>query len=332
MKEIWVKIIPYNKKLVTTSLENGATGVIVKPGDIDKVKKLGRIKVISEEKGDLKIPDNVEFINIKSKEDEVKAAEKAQHKIVIIQAENWKVIPLENLIATGGKIFAQVSSVDEAKLMFEVLEKGVKGIVINTESPVILKNILKEVQHLDTEKYNLVEVTIKNIKPLGMSDRICIDTTTNMSKGEGMLTGNSSSCLFLVHSESIETPYVAPRPFRVNAGAVHAYIMVPGNKTRYLSELKSGDEVLIVNHKGETRRSYVGRIKLEKRPMLLIEAEYENKTYSIILQNAETIRLTSKKGEPVSVAVLKKGDKVLAYVEKQARHFGLKVDEHITEK
>ena len=59
-----------------------------------------------------------------------------------------------------------------------------------------------------------------------MGDRVCVDTCANMGLGEGMLVGNSSGGLFLVHAESLENPYVAPRPFRVNAGPVHAYIRV----------------------------------------------------------------------------------------------------------
>ena len=45
---------------------------------------------------------------------------------------------------------------------------------------------------------------------------------------EGILVGNTASGFFLVHSESIDNPYVASRPFRGNAGAVHAYTLAPG--------------------------------------------------------------------------------------------------------
>jgi len=147
-----------------------------------------------------------------------------------------------------------------------------------------------------------------------------------------MLIGNSSSGLFLVHSESVKNPYVAPRPFRVNAGPVHAYVKVPGGKTRYLSELKSGDEVTVINHKGNSQRSVIGRTKIEKRPLMLIEAECGGKVISTILQNAETIRLTQPNGKPVSVVELKKGSKVLAFLEEAGRHFGMKIEETITEK
>jgi hypothetical protein len=53
-----------------------------------------------------------------------------------------------------------------------------------------------------------------------------------MVPGEGMLVGNFARALFLVHSECAESSYIASRPFRVNAGAVHAYVKVnsPDNR------------------------------------------------------------------------------------------------------
>jgi len=51
-----------------------------------------------------------------------------------------------------------------------------------------------------------------------------------------------------------------------------------------------------------------------------------------VLQNAETIRLTRPDGTPISVAELKEGDEVLGYIETPGRHFGMKVEETITEK
>jgi len=164
-----------------------------------------------------------------------------------------------------------------------------------------------------------------------MGDRVCIDTCTMMGAGEGCLVGNSSQALFLIHAESIENPYVSPRPFRVNAGPVHAYIMVPGEKTRYLSELKSGDEVLCVNHEGRATTVILGRIKIERRPLLLIEATGPNGPATTICQNAETIRLAGSEGEAVSVVKLQPGDEVIGYVEEAGRHFGHKIKETITE-
>ena len=145
--------------------------------------------------------------------------------------------------------------------------------------------------------------------------------------------GNSSGALFLVHAESMDNPYVAPRPFRVNAGPVHAYTRVPGGKTRYLSELAAGDPVLIADYHGQRpgRRS-VGRLKIEKRPLMLVTATVGDQEITTILQNAETIRLTDPDGNPVSVVSLKPGDKVLVAMEAAGRHFGMQIEETIMER
>jgi len=135
-----------------------------------------------------------------------------------------------------------------------------------------------------------------------------------------------------VHSESIDNPYVASRPFRVNAGAVHAYTLAPGGKTKYLADLKAGDEVMIVNFQGKSQIAYLGRNKIEKRPMTLIEAQAQEHPISLVMQNAETIRLVTPDGKAVSVTSLKSGDKVLAHIEKAGRHFGMQVDETLIER
>jgi 3-dehydroquinate synthase II len=147
-----------------------------------------------------------------------------------------------------------------------------------------------------------------------------------------MLVGNTTEGFLLVHSESIENPYVAARPFRVNAGAVHAYALCPGGRTRYLSELKAGDETLIVDHTGRAQVAYVGRAKVERRPLMLVRTECAGKEIALVLQNAETIRLTAPGGKPVSVAVLKPGDKILAHLMGGARHFGMKIAETLKER
>jgi len=178
----------------------------------------------------------------------------------------------------------------------------------------------------------LVTAKVTAVKPLGMGDRVCVDTCTSMRPGQGILAGNSSAAMFLVHAETIENPYVAARPFRVNAGAVHAYTLVPGDKTRYLSELSAGDEVLLVDSEGSADTAVVGRSKIERRPLMLVEADCEGTRIALVLQNAETIRLTSPDGSAVSVVELQPGTPVLAYIESAGRHFGMKVEESIVER
>jgi 3-dehydroquinate synthase II len=330
MRKIWVRVDPWNKKMVTTALEGGADGVMVPQGFSDKVKALGRIQTISED-GDLKLGEDVVFYKIKSGEDEDKIVKLSHNKRVILQSSDWTIIPLENLIAKGAKVIAQVRNLNEAQTAFGILEKGVEHILFHSNDAIELKKVLSWL-HSEGDRISLQEAEIVEISPVGMGDRVCVDSCTSMTMGQGMLVGNSSSALFLVHSESIENPYVTPRPFRVNAGPVHAYTRIPGGKTRYLSELSAGDQVLIVDYKGNTTIGIVGRLKIEKRPLMLIKAVIGDKEISSIVQNAETIRLTDPQGKALSVVSLAPGDKVLAAVEEGGRHFGLKIEETITEK
>lgn len=330
MRKIWVKVDPWDKNMVTTALEGGADGIVVPKGFSEKVKALGRVQTISED-GDLKLGKDVVFFEIKSGEDEEEITKLSQTKRVILQCSDWTIIPLENLIAKGADVIAQVKNLDEAQTAFGILEKGVGHVLFHADDVVELKKVLSWLRS-EGDKISLQTAEIVEVRPVGMGDRVCVDTCTSMGMGQGMLVGNSSSALFLIHSESISNPYVSPRPFRVNAGPVHSYTRIPGGKTRYLSELSAGDPVLIVDFKGNTSTGIVGRLKIEKRPLMLIKAVFDGKEIAAIVQNAETIRLTDPEGKAVSVVSLVPGDKVLVAMEEGGRHFGIKIEESITEK
>ena len=330
MKEIWVKADPWNKELITTALEAGADAVIVPQDRVKDVKELGLIKIVSDD-GDLKWNEDVFQVEIKSQEDEEEIVKLSRQKKVIVKTKDWTIIPLENLVAQTGNIFVEIDDIEGARTASGILEKGVDGLIVTAGDPLSAREIIKEIQS-EHKNVDLVRFKIDNIRPLGMGDRVCVDTCTLMGPGEGCLIGNSSQALFMIHAESIENPYVSPRPFRVNAGPVHAYIMVPGGKTRYLSEIRAGDEVIRVDSKGQAIPLTVGRVKIEQRPLLLIEATGPNGPANTILQNAETIRLVDPDGKAISVVKLKPGDEILGYVEEAGRHFGHKIKETITEK
>jgi len=331
MKTVWLDCRNWKKDLVTTAIENGIDAVLVGSSDIDKVKALGLISVIADaEASDLRLGKDVLEITINDKNDEDHIAALTK-ETVIVDTKDWTIIPLENLIAQGAKVVFPVTSLKDAQVALNILEKGVWGILVRTDDPRILKEIVRFAKGIGLQMM-LQKFIIKDIRKVSMGDRVCIDTITDMKLGEGMLIGNYSNAFFLVHSESVDNPYVEPRPFRVNAGAVHAYVMMPNGKTKYMDELRTGDEILIVNEKGESFVSTIGRLKIEKRPMLNILAEVRGTEASLILQNAETIRLTKPSGDPVSVVKLVKGDEVLGYVEEGGRHFGFKIEETIKEK
>jgi len=330
MKTVWVKAIPWQKELVTEALENGADGVLVEEGRCGDVKELGIITTIAPD-GDLKLGEDVLEVTIENKEDEQRAVQLAKGRTVIVKATDWTIIPLENILAEAGSVFAEVTNAAEAETAAGILEVGVAGVVLDTRDPAEVRRTVQRLKTAD-ESVELQPATITSVEPLGMGDRVCVDTCSNMAVGEGMLVGSSSAAMFLVHSESVENPYVAPRPFRVNAGPVHAYIRVAGGNTRYLSELAAGDAVLVAAADGSTRPAVVGRVKVERRPLALVRAEAGGDSFTTILQNAETIRLVTPEGQPVSVVALQPGDEVLVALERAGRHFGMKIEETIDEK
>ena len=329
MKKIWVKAIPWKKEIAMAGLECGADALWVPPGMGQEVKKMGIIPTVSED-GDLMLGRDVVIKEIREKKDEEEILSLTLSRKVIVRGGDWMIIPLENLLSRTNNLFVEINDLKEGQTALSILEKGVDGVVIDNPNP----NAVRHMIHVLKEgkvKIRLLTAKMKRIETLGMGDRVCIDTCSSMSLGEGMLVGNSSQALFLIHSESVENPFVNPRPFRVNAGPVHAYIRMANGQTKYLSEVKSGDQVLIVNFEGTSYPAVVGRAKVERRPLALIEAEESGQMISTILQNAETIRLTAPSGEAVSLVDLKEGNEILVYREEGARHFGVQIDETIME-
>jgi len=266
--------------------------------------------------------------------DDIERASESGAEFVIIDAPNWKIIPLENIIAklhhSETKVFAPAKNSQEVATLFTVLELGVDGVILSTDSEEEVERVR---QQLTTVRLPISSARIIEVKDVGIGERVCVDTASMMRMGEGMLIGSKSNFMLLVHNESVGSSFTSPRPFRVNAGAVYCYTIVPGGTTRYLSEIESGSEVWIVNEEGVARIAVVGRSKIETRPLRLIRAEIGGQQGTVILQNAETIRLISKDGKLLSVTEVRSGDEVLGYA-KQAhgRHFGMEVDEYIVEK
>lgn len=322
-KRIFVKAVPFDKKLVTLALESGADGIIVKAEDVDAVKALGRTEVLPE--------SDFQWQAIESKDDEEAAVQGLKDGRRVCLTKGWEIIPVENILAQAEGVGAEVASMDQATLAVGVLERGVDFIVVLPEAAADLKPMVAELK-LNQGVMDLETATVTEIASAGLGHRVCVDTLSMLRTGQGMLVGNSSAFTMLVHAETESNPYVAARPFRINAGAVHAYAVMPGDRTRYLEELSAGDEVLIVNHDGHTSLAVVGRVKVEVRPMLLIKARTgEGKEGAVFLQNAETIRVVRADGSPVSVVSLAEGDEILVRTDSAGRHFGMRITEDIKE-
>ncbi|CAG9460755.1 unnamed protein product [Pedinophyceae sp. YPF-701] len=263
---------------------------------------------------------------------------------VIMDAADWQIIPAENLVAAAQPVadactlLAATPDAASARTMLEALQVGTAGVVLRTEDPAEVRELASYLAARggSSERLALSRGRVVRVAPAGMGDRACVDLTSLLPPGWGMLVGSFSRCLMLVHSECLESSYIASRPFRVNAGPVHSYTAAKGGKTAYLSELASGSEVLVADGEGNQRSAVVGRVKIEQRPMVLVEVETpDGERSSAILQNAETVRLVapagSPKGRAVSVAELEEGDEVVVLQQGGARHTGMAIDEWIRE-
>jgi len=357
MREFWIRIDPQlprkEKEKLVRRTAKFCTAYVVDPTDENLTRSLGAKMVVSPRNGDVILLNSTDktsilnadkkrcvWANIRSEKDEKAIAEAIEASVdyIIAKCEDWKIIPLENLIASAygrSKLLASVSSLQEAEVALETLEIGVDGVLVELSDIDEIERIYeackrvrsRTVEKEEMERIPLVQAKVTEIKPLRSGARTCIDTCDLMKEGEGMLIGCQSSGFFLIQAETKENPFVNPRPFRVNAGSIAQYLLAQGGNTKYLSELRAGDEVLIVDREGRSRVANVCRTKIEWRPLLLVEAETNNRRFRTIVQNAETIRLVTKDGTK-SVKELVKGDEVLVHVQEGGgRHFGRLVKE-----
>lgn len=258
-----------------------------------------------------------------------------QYDHVLVKFFDETNIPLELLIATFQKyktmqLLKYVGSYEEMQVVLHVMEHGSDGVVVQTrdvEELVKCGNLLEKT----TDKIELLEGEVLSIEHLGAGHRVCVDTTSILKENEGMLIGSTAKGGILVSSETHHLPYMELRPFRVNAGAIHSYIW-NHEQTSYLSELRAGSPVWTVDTDGNARKVYVGRVKIETRPLLKITVAVGGDTINTIVQDDWHIRILGPGATVLNASCLKKGDKVMAYKLSGGRHVGIQIDEYLDEK
>ena len=267
---------------------------------------------------------------------------------VVVECGDWKMIPIENIVAaaqsSATKVAAVITEPSQLQGAAFALASGVDALVIpddddlwETAEFLAAKRLSDSSSYSETSAIvvptsvdDSLEVT--SVEPSGLGDRVCIDLVQMLELGEGLLIGSSASMLTLVHGETLPSEFVQPRPFRVNAGPVHSYVLMGDGDTKYLSELEAGDEVLVASA-DSCRVVAVGRLKIESRPLLLVRLQADSgETGQVFLQQAETVRLVSNLEKPVSVTSLKEGMRILGSICAQGRHLGRAITSSVEER
>lgn len=260
----------------------------------------------------------------------------AKYDYALIDFDLPTNIPLELILARLQErrtvLLRRAQTVDEMEVAFGVLEAGSDGVLLACADPGEIRKLPDYLRRASIARVELQPMTVQELVHAGMGMRGCIDTTSLMSREEGMLIGSTSTGGVFVCSETHYLPYMNLRPFRVNAGAVHSYVWTPDGRTAYLTDLAVGARVLCVDTRGEARELTVGRVKIEARPLLLIKGEAGGAEINVIVQDDWHIRLMGGDGSPRNATEIKPGDELLAYTDSPGRHVGIPVAETIIER
>ena len=277
---------------------------------------------------------------------------------------DWTMIPAENVISvchgTPTQLAVTVLAAEQVPGLAFALELGVDALVLAPpedaqgetlwEAAAIARAQRAERATMPpTDKRDGAEAvptlttgTVTAVAAGGVGDRVALDFTSLLRVGEGALVGSSAKLLCLVHGETLQGALVPARPFRVNAGPVHSYVLLADGRTKYLDEVRPGDQLLVMDSDGRARTLTVGRCKVEPRPLLLIEFEADGARGQVFLQQAETVRVlvrgaqerTPEEGrlEVRSVTELKEGERLVVRRSSKGTHVGRVIAAQVEER
>jgi len=269
---------------------------------------------------------------------------------------DWTMIPAENVISvcdgTPTQLAVTALSAEQVPGLAFALQLGVNALVLappENDDKVALWEAaaIARAQRAEHDEPPLVDERegadaptlatgiVTAVEPGGVGDRVALDFTSLLRMGEGALIGSSAKLLGLVHGETLQGVLVPARPFRVNAGPVHAYILLADARTKYLEEVRPGDEVLVMDANGSARSLTVGRCKVEPRPLIMLSFEVDGACGQIFLQQAETVRvLVESDGgfQARSVTEVRVGDRLRVRHTLKGTHVGRTISARVEER
>lgn len=290
---------------------------------------------------------------------------------VLLLLEDWTMIPCENIIAaaTGGptRIAVLIREPGQVQGAAFALQLGVDALLLDPTNEALWTAARKaQASRIVTPaataaaaggpqatvgseeeegRVALVDGVVEAVEAGGVGDRVCLDLIQLLKPGEGVLVGSSALGLALVQAEVLFSNYVPPRPFRVNAGPVHSYVLMDDGRAEYLAGVQAGDKVRVVDQHGNARGVTVGRCKIESRPVMQVSFSWlsgpygENRRHAhVFLQQAETVRFVSPPSSPDAapeskpITDLRSGDRILVRVKEKGTHIGKEINAKVVEK
>lgn len=254
------------------------------------------------------------------------------YELLLAETENLptrilRSVPIDGLQGT-------VDEVNQALNAFGTMEGGV-DVSFCTRNAKDIKEYSSQIEERLRGTIELVEAEVFEVQHTGLGHRVCVDTTSLMTAEEGMIIGSTGWGGIFVCSETHYLPHMNLREFRVNAGGVHSYVWGPDNVAVYLNDLRAGNLVLAVDIHGNTRSVTVGRVKIERRPLLLIKSRVvqsgKETVINTFVQNDWHVRIMGADGKVRNSTLVTPGEKLLAYADEPGRHTGIKVTESIVE-
>ena len=98
---------------------------------------------------------------------------------VIVDSVDWKIIPLENIIAkihkSKTKIYTTAKNSEEVRTMFGILELGVDGVILDTNNE---QEVSDSKNYMENRILPIQEINITDVIDVGIGERVCVDTTS----------------------------------------------------------------------------------------------------------------------------------------------------------
>ncbi len=266
---IWARIIPWDKEAAVTAIESGVEALWLPDGCVELARALGRVTTVCGD-GDIREGTDFRATRMERKEDEERIAGSPPDAVWVVFPGEGELIPLEHLVALGRRVLVVAKTRRRSRFTGACWSGAFtawSSIARSLGDPRDGRGLPGPRGRRCPRPARVTEVA-----SLGMGDRVCVDTCTWIEGSRGLLVGNSSAGLFLVCAENVPNPYVLPRPFRVNAGAVHSYCRVPGGAPPTCPTSRPGPACWCGRREGQGEIAYVGRVKVERRPLLLVRA------------------------------------------------------------